>query len=158
MSGPWTCFHCDQTFTSYSAASTHFGTREGQAAACQIKASEGGLVSALREAEDEAEQAMSALHAESAEGLKAWRAAQSRHDMALRSMEQTGYDRGLRDREREIAVLRRALCWHGDPVRLAQTREEWQQHVDEAIRWVLDNPEEGRRSFPTLRTMPGWGM
>lgn len=49
-----------------------------------------------------------------------------------------------------IEILRRALAWHGDPSRMATTREEWQQVVDEALVWVRANPEEGRPSFPNI--------
>jgi hypothetical protein len=146
---PWRCFHCDQLFFDEAAASAHFGQHEGRTPACQIKSSEGGLVRALREAEEEAERAWSAVHSEGAEGLKAWRAAMTRNARAVESAEQTGYDKGLRDMRKEIETLRRALAWHGDPARMATTREEWQRDVDEAIRWVKDNPEEGRPSFST---------
>jgi hypothetical protein len=49
--------------------------------------------------------------------------------------------------EKTIAILRRALAWHGDPQRMATTREEWQQEVDAAIVWVKENPEPDRPSF-----------
>lgn len=146
----WRCFHCDDVFHNVAQAAAHFGTREDQTPACQIKGSEGGLVRALREAEDECERVHTQLHAETADGLRALQNNLGRHRTALVAMEETGYERGLADQAHTVAILRRALAWHGDPQRLATTREEWQQEVDEAIRWVKDNPEEGRPSFPSF--------
>jgi hypothetical protein len=151
MSGPWECFHCGEILADRAAAAQHFGASEDQQPACQIKASDGGLLRALRDAEEALFSATCALHDESAEALKAWRAAGSRHHSALIAMEQAGYEHGLADRDYQLAILRRALAWHGDPGRMATTREEWQQEIDEAIRWVKDNPEEGRPSFPSWR-------
>lgn len=143
----WRCFHCGDVFTSTTSAAAHFGRGEDRTPACQIKGSEGGLLRALREAEDEVERLHNQLHGESADGLMAMRANLGRHRVALMAMEETGYERGLRDQSKAVETLRRALAWHGDPARLATTREEWQQEIDEAIRWVKDNPEEGRPSF-----------
>ncbi len=53
------------------------------------------------------------------------------------------------DAKRTIEILSRALAWHGDPQRMATTREEWQQTIDTAIAWVKTNPEPGRVSFST---------
>jgi hypothetical protein len=139
----WRCFHCDALFTNVAAASAHFGTREEQTPACLVKGSEGGLLRALREAEDEVERVHGQLHAESADGLNAMRNNLGRHRTALVSAEETGYERGICDQQRTVDTLRRALIWHGDPVRLAKTREEWQQEVDEAMRFVRDHPEDG---------------
>lgn len=146
---PWRCFHCDQLLWTEEAARQHFGPHEGRKPACQIKGSEGGLIRALREAEDEVEKVHTDLHAESADGLMAMRGNLGRHRVALVSAEETGYERGLADQAKTIEILRRALAWHGELARMATTREEWQQEIDEAIRWVKDNPEEGRPSFST---------
>jgi hypothetical protein len=54
------------------------------------------------------------------------------------------------ERDKAIANLRRALVWHGDPARMATTREAWQQDVDEAICWVRDHPEDGYPARPTF--------
>ncbi|MCA1199174.1 hypothetical protein K9B35_14445 [Sphingomonas sp. R647] len=51
---------------------------------------------------------------------------------------------------RQIEILRRALAWHGDALRMATTREEWQQEIDAALVWVRQNPEEGYPSFPSF--------
>lgn len=146
----WRCFHCDDVFTDRRAAALHFGADEGRTPACQIKASEGGLVRALREAEDECERVHTQLHGESADGLNAMRNNLGRHRTALIAQEELGYERGLRDQARTVEVLRRALVWHGDPARMATTCEDWQQEVDEAVRFVRDHPEEGRPSRPVI--------
>lgn len=148
----WRCFHCGEVFLHVDRAAAHFGVREDQTPACQIKASEGGLVRALREAEDECERVHTQLHAESADGLRALQNNLGRHRTAMIAQEETGYERGLADQARTVAILRRALAWHGDPQRMATAREEWQQEIDEAIRWVRDNPEEGRPSFSSFNS------
>ncbi|MCW2763403.1 MAG: hypothetical protein JWR85_3604 [Marmoricola sp.] len=52
--------------------------------------------------------------------------------------------------KRTIEILRRALAWHGDPQRMATTREDWQQEIDAAIVWVRENPEPGYASFSSF--------
>lgn len=52
-------------------------------------------------------------------------------------------------RER-IETLRRALAWHGDWSRMATTREDWQQEIDEGLAWVQNNPEPGHPIRPSL--------
>jgi hypothetical protein len=54
------------------------------------------------------------------------------------------------DDRRKIEILSRALAWHGDPARMATTREEWQQTIDDALVWVRANPEPGRPSFSSF--------
>lgn len=138
----WTCFFCSETFADRRAAFLHFGGDEGCSPACQIKASEGGLIEALRAAEEFAAEGWAIVHEEGAEGLKAWRAAQSRHAMALTSAEQTGYERGLADRGCEIERLRRIVVHYGDRLRMANChRSDWQIEIDEAFRFVADNSE-----------------
>jgi hypothetical protein len=56
--GPWTCFHCGETFTDPVEAQAHFGedqtgTTAMSEAACRIASSDGGLLKALRESERE---------------------------------------------------------------------------------------------------------
>lgn len=138
----WRCFHCDQVFATEHAARQHFGPDEGHKPACQIKASEGGLLGALREAEDEAHKAWGVVHSEGADGLQAYRANLSRHTTALRSAEEVGYARGLADHAATIKRLRRILHRYGDKVPMAMChRPDWQQEIDDAMGWVADNPE-----------------
>lgn len=110
MSKPsWRCFFCDAVFTDGDAARDHFGATGEERPACQLKASEGGLLGALRGAEAAAMEAWDAVHAESADALKAWRAAESRHRMAERAAEETGYQRGVDDCRTEAVGLRTEL-------------------------------------------------
>lgn len=140
--GPWPCFFCGEIFVERRAAALHFGADEECAPACQIKASEGGLVKALRETEAALFHATCALHDENAEALKAWHAVGSRHEAALIAQEQTGYERGLDARRGEVERLRRILARYGDRVAMANChRPDWQIEIDEALRFVADNPE-----------------
>lgn len=147
--GPWTCFFCGDTFPDRPAAALHFGSDEECTPACRIKASEGGLVRALRETEAALFDATCALHDENAEALKAWHAVGSRHEAALRAQEEIGYERGLRDRAGEVERLRRILHRYGDRVPMAMChRPDWQQEIDEAMRFVADNPERADAQDP----------
>jgi len=138
----WRCFHCDEVFTDQHRARLHFGTEEGCVPACHIKASEGGLLKALRDAEDAARDAWAAIHSEGTDIMAAWRGAQARHHQAVTSAEERGYERGLQDMREEVEALRRILHAYGDRVRMATSvRPEWQQWIDEAMSWVAENPE-----------------
>lgn len=96
--GPWTCFHCDETFADRRCAALHFGATEDSEAACRIKAgAEGSLLNALREAERSAAVAWDALHSESSDFAKAYHGAMSRHSQSLQAAEEAGYERGLCD-------------------------------------------------------------
>lgn len=97
----WTCFHCGETFKTPGSARNHFGFDPSFDPACRIKlGAERGLVSALRKSERAALEANEALHAESAEGLKALRAAEGRYREQLTAIEELGYERGVRDGRR----------------------------------------------------------
>lgn len=98
---------------------------------------------ALRDAENNAYEITSALHSESAEGVKAYMANLSRHYAALQSMEETGYERGMSDCGGQIERLRRILTRYGDRVPMATChRSDWQQEIDDALNYVADNPEK----------------
>lgn len=141
--GPWTCFFCGDSFADRGDAMLHFGVDEECTPACQIKASEGGLLKALRDTEEALFKATCALHDESAEALKEWHAVGSRHHAALIAAEETGYERGLADRDAQIERLRRILARYGDRVPMATChRADWQQEIDDAMGFVADNPEE----------------
>ena len=50
----WVCFHCGERFTTFGAASDHFGERPDDGVACRIKDGEElGLVMALRRSQAE---------------------------------------------------------------------------------------------------------
>jgi hypothetical protein len=101
----WTCFHCGETFTTPGAARNHFGFEPSADPACRIKlGAERGLLMALRKLEAENERLTVALHNESAEGLKHYRALQSRMNELVRTAEELGYERGLADGRAEEAA------------------------------------------------------
>lgn len=50
----WVCFHCGERFTTFGAASDHFGERPDDGVACRIRDGEElGLVMALRRSQAE---------------------------------------------------------------------------------------------------------
>lgn len=103
----WRCFHCDDVFTRENEARLHFGAHEDREPACLIKAGgEGALLKALRDAENEVEQWMMAVHNENTEAAKAYYAQQSRHRQQLEAVEVTAYEKGLRDASLDIDAIR----------------------------------------------------
>lgn len=94
----WRCFHCDEVFTDKSAARLHFGRSETSEAACIIKAgAERNLLKALRDAEQQADDAIQAMHNENTDAAKAYHQQRCRHTQALIAAEEAGYERGLAD-------------------------------------------------------------
>ncbi len=94
----WICFHCGDVFRSWGAARDHFGFDSSADPACRIKAGlEGGLVAALRRAEEDAANAWTALHQEGFDVIQRYRDMAYRHAEQLRAAEEEGYSRGLRD-------------------------------------------------------------
>lgn len=94
----WTCFHCGDTFKDERCARLHFGRDETSEAACVIKAgAEGSLLRALRNAEEEADDAIQRMQNESTDLAKAYHNQRCRHDQALIAAEELGYERGLAD-------------------------------------------------------------
>lgn len=93
----WRCFHCDELFSDERCARQHFGRDEGSTPACIIKGGEGGLLEALRRAEEAADDAIQLMQSESTDAAKAYHSQRCRHSQALIAAEQTGYDRGLAD-------------------------------------------------------------
>lgn len=99
----WTCFHCDDTFVTEKAARDHFGSTEYSRPGCQIKAgAERGLLTALRDAEDEIDRLLFELHNEGADACKAHRAQAVRHHTQIMAAEEAGYERGLRDGRAQV--------------------------------------------------------
>lgn len=93
----WRCFHCGDVFTDERCARLHFGRDEGSTPACIIKGAEGGLLKALRDAEEQADDAIQAMHAESTDAARAYHQQRCRHNRALIAAEEAGYERGLAD-------------------------------------------------------------
>jgi hypothetical protein len=101
----WTCFHCDETFTTVEDARNHFGFDIASDPACRIKiGAERGLVAALRRAEQDAADAWARLHNESGDAVVAYAAAVTRHSEQLRTVEEAGYEKGLADGRAEAAA------------------------------------------------------
>lgn len=98
MRKSWRCFHCDELFTSERCARNHFGSNEDRKPACIIKAGgESSLVAALRDAEDQVEQWMMAVHNENTESAKAYYAQQSRHREQITAIEVSAYEKGIKE-------------------------------------------------------------
>ena len=92
----WRCFHCGDTFTKAQErwAREHFGRDEGEQPVCLIRtAGEGGLLTALRNAQDE----LAAYRSDDGDLMRALLAMQADHAVALRDTEERGYAKGLAD-------------------------------------------------------------
>lgn len=101
----WTCFHCGETFHTPGAARQHFGFTPQSDPACRIKlGAERSLLRAYRALEQENERLQLQLHAESAEGMQAFRGLQSRVQQITRHAEELGYERGFADGQKEKAT------------------------------------------------------
>lgn len=98
----WTCFHCGETFTTVGAARDHFGFEPSDDPGCRIKVgAERGLLMALRKAEEDAANAWAAIHNETTDAARAYHAQSARHRDQLLTTEEAGYERGLRDGQKE---------------------------------------------------------
>lgn len=100
----WRCFHCDEVFTDREAAADHFGVQiDGcpDEVACKINATEGLLVSMLREAQAE----LRLYHQEDNAAFRQFHALGAEHAMALRREEEKGYARGLEDAKKHPETL-----------------------------------------------------
>jgi hypothetical protein len=107
---PWRCFQCDEVFTEERCARLHFGREEGATPACALKGADGGLLKALRDAEEQADDAIQMMHAESTDAAKAYHSQRCRHTQALISAEEAGYERGMDDMREQNAELLEALA------------------------------------------------
>lgn len=96
--GPWTCFHCGDTFTTPGSARDHFGFDMDCEPGCRIKAgAERGLLMALRKAEMELADLRHAIAEESTEAARAYYSQMTRHNAQLMAAEEAGYEKGLAD-------------------------------------------------------------
>jgi ribosomal protein L37AE/L43A len=100
--GVWRCYHCGEVFTGAQEAREHFGDTEASKAACLIKIAHGGergLLTALRKAEQELARYVN----DDSDAQRQLSALQYRHARALEAAEEAGYQRGLRDAQRNPA-------------------------------------------------------
>ena len=101
----WRCFHCDEVFESRECAAHHFGHNEGETPICKIKgAGEYALISALRKAQQQRDEAWNALSAEDTDSARVIYAMRADHAVELRREEEAGYAKGLRDAEAAAAT------------------------------------------------------
>ena len=106
-----TCFHCGETFTTVGSARNHFGFDLSADPACRIKVgAERGLVMALRKSEQDCEELRRLLHDEASEAYRLYASQGTRHREQLTTMEELGYERGLRDGRAEPPT---EGCLHG---------------------------------------------
>ena len=111
--GPWTCFHCDETFTTRREAKHHFGADEAETPICKVKgAGEWALLDALRKAIDERNKAWEAMGHEDTDCMRALYAARVDHATALVREEERGYAKGLAD---GLALGRAEIQQKGEP-------------------------------------------
>jgi len=96
--GPWTCFHCGDTFKTQGTARDHFGFDPSSDPGCLVKTgADRGLLMALRKSEAANEELLRLLHDENSEGYRVAARQASRHQSQLMEAEESGYERGLRD-------------------------------------------------------------
>ena len=89
----WRCFHCDEVFTNHKAALDHFGLDEGALPACRIAAHHSHLVTYIRDLEAQLEQ----YRDEDSHIARAMMALECDQAQKLRTAEEEGYGRGVRD-------------------------------------------------------------
>jgi len=96
----WRCFHCDALFTSAKTAAVHFGASEVSKAACQLKDYEEHLVVYIRELEAR----LDGYIAEDSHVMRAIYMMEADHRQALIRAEEQGYNKGVQDARKEIAL------------------------------------------------------
>ena len=94
------CFHCDDVFTDKAAAHDHFGFDEGCTPACKLASGLAGMVTLIREQEDE----LRNHRMEETASYREFYALGADHSQALRREEEKGYARGLRDGTKEASA------------------------------------------------------
>lgn len=107
--GPWHCFHCDELIKTYEEAGLHFGHRDGAQPLCLIKAAgEYALIDALRQCEEE----LAGYHNEDSCIIRAMASVASDYSAQVRSSEEKGFDRGVRDMRKQYQLLLDELHHH----------------------------------------------
>ncbi|PWC57832.1 hypothetical protein TSH7_25140 [Azospirillum sp. TSH7] len=148
----WTCFHCGETFIDYDRAREHFGFDPSAEPGCRIKlGAERGLLMALRKAEKECADAWFAIHNETTDAAKAYYAASARHQEQLRTAEEAGYERGLRDGgEAQRAEIERLKEQNADLEKAALT--SYENGVEHAFEAALSASLERERKLTEALT------
>lgn len=96
----WRCFHCDEVFEGRKFAAEHFGFQCDGIPACQIKSYEGHLVTYIRRLEAE-----NARHRQDdSDVLRSIMSLEADHRQALIRAEEDGYNKGVRDMQKERAA------------------------------------------------------
>lgn len=88
----WRCFHCDEVFTSPTAAGIHFGADQAATCACVLP-HERHLVKHIRDLEAQLDR----YRAEDSEVMRSIMTLEAEHRQALIRAEEEGYARGVRD-------------------------------------------------------------
>lgn len=83
----WRCFHCDEVFTDPRCAALHFGKALNSTPICQLDPAR------VREMERE----LAKYRAEDTELHREIARLQTQHAFELRTAEEKGYERGLKD-------------------------------------------------------------
>jgi hypothetical protein len=92
----WRCFHCGEAFTKAQVrhARDHFGADQGETPVCLIREpGEYAVLRALRDAQDE----LTRYREEDTGLMRALMTMSCDHAQALRTAEETGYAKGVRD-------------------------------------------------------------
>ena len=89
----WRCFHCNEVFTKRADAAEHFGAHVDDTPACCLRDHEHHLVHYIRRLEAE----LARYRADDSDLLRSILTLESEHLAALRSAEESGYAKGLRD-------------------------------------------------------------
>ena len=97
----WRCFHCDDVFEKRSEASAHFGYQVDATPACKIAPDLRGLIKFMRWQEGE----LHRFRRDDSDAARQLYALGTEHAAALRSEEEKGYARGIRDANATIRDL-----------------------------------------------------
>lgn len=134
----WRCFHCDDVFTNVTHAAAHFGIDQMQQPGC---------VKVLRNGENylldrifTLQQELKRFYDEDSDIMR-WRAAKSiQHSHELRSEEERGYNKGVRDMTKERDAERER----------AEKLEIALRHKDEAMGELFKRLEKANVDFSDL--------
>lgn len=89
----WRCFHCDAVFTRRKDAAEHFGADQTETPACCLRDHEHHLVHYIRRLEQD----LARYREDDSDVMRAIYVLEAELPGKLRSAEEQGYERGLRD-------------------------------------------------------------